>query len=434
MRDYDVVVCGAGVGGLTAARAFARQGRRVLLVEKQPVPAPVHKGELLQPRSVQILDGLGALPRLAARGALRAPRLACRTADGVEVGALDYRLLPPPFDHCLVHYYADIKAAIGTEPGDGVEVRSGVLVERLRCDGAGRVVGVRLADGDARTDVDAHLVVGCDGNSSRIRTDAGIAVERTRYPHDLIGFDLTGVTGLGDDVVAHLTRDGLRLLFPMPGDRARLYVQLPGGEFRRIGRPGLPVWIGWLLRTVPALAPIADRLRDGVASAQALAAWRFNAPTWTRPGLALLGDAAHCVHPMAGQGMNAAIADAWTLSEQLAGADRLTAAVIDAALSRYDQVRRPRIDYVSRLSHNLATLFTDTGWRGQVLGRHVLQRNRRNRRLQFIITYNMSGLGVHRFTRVDRLVQLGLLPDPRAGTMPALPLQRRGEEDRHVPH
>ena len=71
---YDVVICGAGVGGLALARALGRQRRRVLLVEKHRTAREVYRGELLQPRSLEILDALGALPAVLARGALRVPR------------------------------------------------------------------------------------------------------------------------------------------------------------------------------------------------------------------------------------------------------------------------------------------------------------------------------------------------------------------------
>ncbi|GAA1267375.1 FAD-dependent monooxygenase [Sphaerisporangium rubeum] len=405
MPDYDVIVCGGGIGGLTLARALGRQGRRVLVLEKQRHVPQVHKGELLQPRSLHILGTLGALDGLRAAGALTAERLSCRTEKGEEIGALDYRGLDDPYRYCLVHTYAAIKGTVTA--GLDAEVRYGARADELLRDGSGRVRGVAVVAGREREEVTAALVVACDGSGSRLRTQAGIEVRRTSYGHQLVGYDLAD-PGLGPDIAAHLTRDGLRLLFPMPAGRARLYAQVPAGGVRR---PELAAWTDDMLRRVPALAEVAEPLRASAHDAQVVAAYRYNATRWVTPGFALTGDAAHCVHPMAGQGMNAAIADAWTLAENLTGAGELTQESVDAALGRYDAIRRPAIDYVSRLSHNLAMLFTDTSWRMRVVGRHMLRRNQDNHRLQTIITYNMSGLGVRRFTLRDRFVQFGLLHD-----------------------
>ncbi|GIH22227.1 monooxygenase [Acrocarpospora phusangensis] len=403
MPDYDVIVCGAGVGGLTLARALGRQGRRVLLLEKQQHAPPVHKGELLQPRSLHILGLLDCLDTLRAEGALTAERLSCRTADGDEIGALDYRSLPGSHPYCLVHNYATIKNVLTASLS--AEIRYGLRADTLLHDSSGRVRGITAVGSGGRSEeITAALVVACDGLGSRLRTQAGIEVRREPYTHQLVGYDLAD-PGLGPDIAAHLTRDGLRLLFSMPGGRARLYAQVPSGQVRKAD---LAAWTDTMITRVPALDPVADALRESVPGAQTVAAWRYSADHWVLPGLALVGDAAHCVHPMAGQGMNAAIADAWTLAEQLTD---LTPAAVDDALARYDAIRRPALEYVSRLSHNLAMLFTDTSWRTRVVGHYMLRRNQQNQRLQTIITYNMSGLGVQRFTLRDRFVQFGLLPD-----------------------
>ncbi|GAA2446673.1 FAD-dependent monooxygenase [Actinomadura vinacea] len=409
MADHDAIICGAGVAGLALARTLLRQGRRVLVLDKQPGTRDVHKGELIQPRSLQILDALGVLERLRRQGAIEAHRLCCRTADNDEIASLDYRPLPEPFNHCLVHYYASIQEALLTD----IPITFGARAEELLFD-HNRVTGVRLAGGE---ELRAPLVAACDGHSSRLRAQAGFDASRHTYGHRLVGYDLAA-PGLGTDIVAYLTDAGLRLLFAMPGGRARLYAQIDPGEHRAIGRAGLTEWTRRMTAAVPALEPLAEPLLDSAADARVMSAWRFNTPRWVRPGLALLGDAAHCVHPMAGQGMNAAIADAWALGERLADLDAFTPDAVDLALNRYEETRRPRVDYVARLSHNLAGLFTDTSWKGRVVARRMLRRNRHNHRLQHIITYNMSGLGVRRFTRRDRFIQLGLIRDSRSHVLP----------------
>ena len=69
--SVDVVVSGAGAGGLAAARALGANGLRVLVLDRQRTPAPTAKGEILQPESVRILDGWNALegvPEMVTRG------------------------------------------------------------------------------------------------------------------------------------------------------------------------------------------------------------------------------------------------------------------------------------------------------------------------------------------------------------------------------
>lgn len=409
---YDAVICGAGVAGLTLAKALSTYGMRVLMADRHHGHPKVFKGELLQPRSLQICAELGVLPALRARGALVTTRLACRKADGSEVGALDYRLLPGAFNYCLVHDYHVITEVMTGSLGPGVDLERGTRVDGLIIEG-GRVTGVELTRSGRRHRVIAPLIAGCDGATSTVRKHAGIQAHSYAYEHDLLALELEDVTGIGPDVAAHLTPGGLRLLYALPGARARLYIQLRRGELRAIGRAGLARWADQVVVSTPALEPVSDALRAALPGARAFAARRFAVSRWTLPGLALLGDAAHCVHPMAGQGMNAAIADGFDLASRLAAARSP-----DEALAGYERARGASQAYVGRLSHSMATLFTSTSWLTRVLGHRMLHKNQANRRMQYVLTYNMSGLGVYRFTPRDRLIQFGLMGDPMADFLP----------------
>jgi len=422
--DYDVVVCGGGVGGLTLAAALGRLSLRVLVLEKHPRPVEVYKGELLQPRSLEILAELGALDALRRTDGVRAHVLECRTADGELIGGLDYRPLGGSFNHVLLHDYRAILAAVGAAAGPSVEIREGARVEELLRDRAGRVAGVRVRSRRQTEEVAAGLIVGADGRLSVVRRLAGIKAVTAPYPHRLVAFDVEGAPPLGPRVTAYLTPTGLRALYPLPNGRARLYVQVASGAFGPIRRAGVERWLAGVVRSTPALRPLEERLLASAARVQLLSAWRGSARALAAPGVALIGDAAHSVHPMAGQGMNSAIADAWLLHEAIresiaggGGADGDGdgfPGVADRAAREYEARRLPEVEYVLRLSHHVALLFTATAPLQRGLARWMLRRNGMNRRLQFILTYNMSGFGVRRFTRRDRLYQLGLLRDPNA--------------------
>jgi 2-polyprenyl-6-methoxyphenol hydroxylase-like FAD-dependent oxidoreductase len=417
--EYDVLICGAGAGGLTLAHLLGRQGRRVLLVDRQTKPRSVHKGELIQPRSVQILEAAGLTGPLAQRGIRTVRSLSCHTPHDAELLSLDYDLLDGPYNYGLINSYKDFREVVAGQLGGTVTYLQGTTVTELLRDAGDRVIGARLRTGNSTVEVAATLTVACDGRVSRLRDAASIQLPMRQYGHQLVGFELENVTGLGDSVVLYLTGNGPRLLFQLPGDRARLYVQIPADHFRQVGRAGLAEWACRLLREVPALERVAGPLLDGLDSVQVLSAWRYTSPRWQIPGLCLLGDTAHGVHPMVGQGMNAAIADAWSLAEQLSAQDRLTAHAADAAAARYEAARRPVMNYVAKLSHNLAVLFTTTTTGVEAVRPWLLRHNRGNLRLRRRVISGVAGFQAEPATAWAVLSALGLARGrPRAAGAP----------------
>jgi 2-polyprenyl-6-methoxyphenol hydroxylase-like FAD-dependent oxidoreductase len=368
----------------------------------------MHKGELIQPRSVQILESAGLTGPLVQSGARTVSSLSCYTPHDGELISLDYGLLDGPYNYGLINSYKDFREVLTGQLGGNVRYLPGTMVTELLRDAGNRVTGARLRTGNSTVEVDATLTVACDGRASRLRDAASIQVPMRRYGHQLVGFDLDNVTGLGDRVVLYLTGNGTRLLFQLPGNRARLYVQIPDNQFRQVGRAGLDEWACRLLREVPALERVAGPLLDGLDSVQVLSAWRYNSPRWRIPGLSLLGDAAHGVHPMVGQGMNAAIADAWSLAEQLSAQDSLTAKAADAAAARYEAARQPAMKYIARLSHNLALIFTTTTTGVEVVRPRVLRRNRDNLRLRRRVISGVAGFESEPATARALLSALGL--------------------------
>lgn len=416
----DVVICGAGVAGLTLAACLHQLGRSVTIVDSQPGPRVLHKGEILQPSSVRVLDKLGVLPRLLASGAVRADAIECRTAEGDLVGTLDYRVLSGRFTNLLLEHYHRIQLALldrlDTAVTDGsVRILRRTTAQSLLRDDDGRVNGllVRTPDGNEQR-LTAMLTVGCDGRSSLCRTSAGIGERaKLRYSHQLLAVDLDRPPPLGDRLLVFLTRQGLRLVYPMPEQRARLYVQIQPDEYPSIKAYGLGEWIAELPGRTPGLALLGDALTRW-SRPQALPAWRYLARQWTQPGLALIGDAAHGVHPMAAQGMNLAIADAWTLAESVGSTRSWSRSNVDEALLGYERARIPVIRTIWQHSHRLATVFTDTSLLRQRISQRVMRRSSNNDRLRWRLTSNIAGFSHEPFTLRDRLYQFGVLPDRRA--------------------
>jgi 2-polyprenyl-6-methoxyphenol hydroxylase-like FAD-dependent oxidoreductase len=268
-----------------------------------------------------------------------------------------------------------------------------------------------------------------------------------------------------EDFSAYLTDRGLRLVYPLPGGRIRLYVQARPGELRGLDRAGFARWGADAVREVPALEPLAEAVSTAADTRQLFPVGRFLAERLTAPGLALVGESAFAVHPMAAQGMNAAITSAAALAEQLAAqlalpvrpsarkttpesppaarttagsagpptgsatgpstgaataeqTERLTRAAVDEALRGYESDRLPVLAQAASTSDKAARMVTELGWPARALGRRAVRCTGANPRLLHTITYNMAGLGPRPLTLLDRLQQIGLLPDPRAHRVP----------------
>jgi 2-polyprenyl-6-methoxyphenol hydroxylase-like FAD-dependent oxidoreductase len=416
----DVVICGAGVAGLAAGHALGGLGLRVLILEKQTELTTAAKGEVLQPGALRVLRSWGVEARLETRGALRLSRLVARNGSGADEMALDYGTLPGETTWLLAADHRTILATLADHLPDTVRLRRGVLVrDALRAED-GRVTGVTVRGADGDEPVPAALVVAADGMSSRLRRTTGTTVSKKDYAHRLVALDIPGVAAAGRDFTAYVTDRGLRLSYPLPGARARLYVQTEPDELRGMDRAGLLRWTDELVAELPVLAEFGEGLRDSLETRQQLPVSRFVADRLATPGLALVGESGHAVHPMAAQGMNTAIADADRLAACLAAVDDpRRPSDVDDALRAYHAERLPALAHVGQTSHNAARMLTDLSWFGRTLGRRALRHTGGNHRLRYTVMHNMSGLGTHRLSPLDRLFQIGLLPDPRAGRRPA---------------
>lgn len=420
----DVVVCGAGVGGLASACSLSALGLRVLVVDKQPRIRPVAKGEVLQPGSLPALRSWGVLQHLEKLGALRMSKLITNDKFGRPLMTVDYECLPVRNHWLLAHDYPSILRSFAHCLPPTAELRRGVVARRPLIDDTGRVVGVQVTENGVSRDVRADLVVAADGISSTLRRAVGIPMPRNDYPHRLVSFEIPLESEKVEEFNAYTTRRGLRLLYPLPGGRARLYVQIEPNELRGTRVGDMREWCQDMLAEVPALDPLAELVMANLDTRQMLPVSHFLAPQLAVPGMALVGEAAHAVHPMAAQGMNSSVADAAVLARTLGEALATTATVrtaVDTALETYHAERMPVLAHIERMSHRAAGMITRISRAGAFVSRRLIKHTGTNHRLLCLTAYNLSGMGVRPFTLLDRIYQAGLLPDFRANRLPDWP-------------
>ena len=345
----DVIIAGAGLAGAAFGLAAAQGGLRVVMVDPQPFSAQLApsfdgRSTAIAFSTFRMLDALGVGEGLRPH-ACRMDRIL--VTDGRRPGAASR-----PASSAFLRFDADeIGDRTGGEPlgymvenrrirvalanavtAAGIEVRAPVSVDRVEV-GPGQAT-VTLSDGATLT---APLVVGAEGRGSRVRREAGI--ETVGW-----GYGQSGVVA-----TVSLGRDH--------GNVAHEYF-LPAGPFAILPLTERRASLVWTetTRRAEALKACSDeafhahlmRRFGDFLEAVSVVGPRFVYPlslqlaeALTAPRIALIGDAAHGVHPVAGQGLNMGLKDAAALAEVLVEAVRLGEDIgSETVLDRYARWRR----------------------------------------------------------------------------------------------
>jgi 2-polyprenyl-6-methoxyphenol hydroxylase-like FAD-dependent oxidoreductase len=327
----DVVVIGAGPVGLLLSGELTRRGVDVALLERRPGAGGGSRAIGVHAPVLAALEASGVTDRLLG-SAVRVARGEARSS-GRLVGVVRFDRLNMRFPFVATLPQPETERALGADAPParrGVTV-TGVSQESLR-------IRVDLAHGDP---VGAPIVVIAAGWSARALAYRRTAAHtyRDRY---LMADAAVPARADAEVAVVNLDRSGVLESFPLPGGRRRFVTwdDAPGDD--------APVARADRLRRALRLRG-EDDAATAITEASAFPVRRFVAPALRRRGLFVIGDAAHEVSPIGGQGMNLGLLDAATLAPLLAEWVRSGSAP-DASLERWERNRVASARWAARLA------------------------------------------------------------------------------------
>jgi 2-polyprenyl-6-methoxyphenol hydroxylase-like FAD-dependent oxidoreductase len=352
----DALVVGAGPTGLTLAAQLQAMGATCRIIDRQPDRVHESRALAIQPRTLEVLRGLGITEELVARGNDAVWVQLHAGSRIVRVRLFGLGLDDTAYPFLLFVSQAETERILGDHlAAGGVQVERRVELVGFQADPDGVSCTLRHADGrteQART----RYLAGCDGAASAVRRGAGIPFQGGAYPQTFALADLE-VDGdlVADAAHAFLGQTGLLLFFPLGRPASwRLLAMHPTLQGRR--EPARPS-----LAELQALADLFTggrlRLRDPVWTTWFRLAHR-HAARYRAGRVFLAGDAAHVHSPAGAQGMNTGIQDAWNLGWKLALVARGLAA--EALLDSYDAERRPVGGFVVRFTDRAFAVATST--------------------------------------------------------------------------
>ena len=323
-RSYDAHCCivGGGPAGMVLALLLARAGVSVALLEEHGDFERDFRGDTIHPSTMELMDELGLADRLLELPHTKIDTLTFQAPSG-PVKLADLHGLPTKFPYVTFMPQARFLEFLAEEgrryPTFHLVMGANVqgLIEEPTDEDDGTVVrGVTYRAKDGVHELCAPLTIGADGRFSRVRRLAGFEPIKTSPPMDVLWFRLPRHPGDPEDAMGRIARGHLVAILNR-GDEWQIAYVIAKGGYKEIHDAGLPAFRQAVADVIPEFADRVDALQAWKQVAL-LSVESSRVPRWYRPGLLVIGDAAHVMSPVGGVGINYAVQDAVVAANVLA--------------------------------------------------------------------------------------------------------------------
>ena len=354
--DFDLVIVGAGLVGLCLARALADSGLKLALIERSsPIKAGIGDWDArvyaISPASERLLQDLGAWPVAGERMASVTRMRVFGDRPGSELCFSAYEAhvarLATIVEGSLLT--AGLRDAVNGQPN--LTVFSPALCAAAYWGSSHAIL--RLESGD---ELSAKLLVAADGADSWLRGQAGVVAFESAYGQTAVVANFSTGEPHCETAFQWFRRDGVLALLPLPGNRASMVWSAQQDLAQRL----LELGPAQLCAEVEAASCSLLGKLEVITPPVGFPLRLIRIRELVSPRLALVGDAAHNLHPLAGQGVNLGFEDARELASVLAARNQEGDAGSRALLRRYERARKEDILAMTAATHGLQRLFNNS--------------------------------------------------------------------------
>ena len=310
-------IVGAGPAGAMLALLLARQGIPVVLLEEHMDFDRDFRGDTLHPSTMQVMDEIGLADKLLQLQHTEMHTMSVQADNGSFLLA-NFGHLKTSFPYVAMIPQAQFLEFVTNEAKcyPNFKLVMGARVEKL-IEEDGYIHGVHYRGQDGWHEVRAVLTVAADGRFSRVRRLAGFEPIATAQAMDVLWFRLPRKEGDPADAGGRLGKGHILILLNR-ADTWQIGYVIPKGGYQKLRAVGLDALRSGLATLLPEWAERFDSLQAW-KQISVLSVESSRIKRWYRPGLLLIGDAAHVMSPVGGVGINYAIQDAVVTANVLSG-------------------------------------------------------------------------------------------------------------------
>ncbi|AFZ15510.1 monooxygenase FAD-binding protein (plasmid) [Crinalium epipsammum PCC 9333] len=317
VQETSCCIVGGGPTGIVLALILARQGIQVTLLEAHKTFERDFRGDLIQAGAMEIMDELGLTEQLLAQVPHSKTSQMEFSLCGQTVSFANFSKLKTRHPYITIIPQVKLIEFL-TESAKrypNFQLIAGANVQQL-IEKNGIITGVRYRRSGGWHEVRSQLTVAADGRFSPVRKLAGMELIETAAPMDLLWFRLPRHSNEPEGLRVRYGSKRVLVTYNTSDGNWQIAAVIPKGNYRQMQTEGIEALQQSIVEVVPEFGDRVHHLKDWKQTSL-LSVQMGRLSQWYRPGLLLLGDAAHVMSPLGGVGITYAIQDAVTAANVL---------------------------------------------------------------------------------------------------------------------